>query len=94
MKKYIKFVSALGVLGALVSSCGYVGNHPNENAPTDTPAKGEITVAVDESFQNILDAEKYAPRPSQYLSSLSGHLECTNLKMIFPQTRANLHTSP
>ena len=53
MKKYIKFVSALGVLGALVSSCGYVGNHPNENAPTDTPAKGEITVAVDESFQNI-----------------------------------------
>lgn len=60
MKKYIKFVSALGVLSALVSSCGYVGNHPNENAPTDTPAKGEITVAVDESFQNILDAEKYA----------------------------------
>ncbi len=60
MKKYAKLLSILGVVSTIVSSCGGIGNPRNESVQDDTPAKGEITVAVDESFQPILDAEKSA----------------------------------
>lgn len=43
---------------ALLASCG--GGKDKDGNDLDTPAKGEITVAVDESFQQIIEAEKSA----------------------------------
>lgn len=55
MKTILKaFVTVVGI--ASISACG--GGQSEKEL--DTPAKGEITVAVDESFQPILDAEKMA----------------------------------
>lgn len=41
-----------------LASCG--GGKDKDGNDLDTPAKGEITVAVDESFQQIIEAEKSA----------------------------------
>jgi phosphate transport system substrate-binding protein len=56
MKKIVNLwiTTALGI--ALMSSCGSSSNSKFD----DTPAKGEITVAVDESFQPVIAAEKSA----------------------------------
>ncbi|MCU0468651.1 MAG: substrate-binding domain-containing protein [Arcicella sp.] len=56
----IKIVNRmLIVLGmAILASCG--GGKDKDGNELDTPAKGTITVAVDESFRQILEAEKTA----------------------------------
>lgn len=57
MKTILK-LSCLILMTATLFSCGKSkGKDGNE---LDTPAKGEITVAVDESFRPILEAEKMA----------------------------------
>jgi phosphate transport system substrate-binding protein len=42
----------------ILTSCG--GGKGKDGKDLDTPANGEITVAVDESFQQIIEAEKSA----------------------------------
>lgn len=51
----LKKISILSIAG-IMFSCG--GN--NNSKDLDTPAKGDIIVAVDESFKPIIDAEKTA----------------------------------
>ena len=55
MKSVNKIMSLLFIMGMMVS-CG--GGKDKNGNDLDTPAKGEITVAVDESFQQIIEAEK------------------------------------
>ena len=54
MKSVNKIMSLLFIMGMMVS-CG--GGKDKNGNDLDTPAKGEITVAVDESFQQIIEAE-------------------------------------
>jgi phosphate transport system substrate-binding protein len=56
MKIFLQLVCFTVMLG-LTISCKSTGKDGKE---LDTPAKGEITVAVDESFRPILEAEKMA----------------------------------
>ncbi len=79
MKKCVKLLTVLSLLGSTLLSCS-VGTRKTENAPDDTPAKGEITVAVDESFQPILDAEK---------SAFEQSYKYTKIKLVYkPETEA------
>jgi phosphate transport system substrate-binding protein len=54
--KRIKNMMSLLLLAGVMASCG--GGKDKNGNDLDTPAKGEITVAVDESFQQIIEAEK------------------------------------
>lgn len=56
MKIFLQIVCCAVILGFTIS-CNSTGKDGKE---LDTPAKGEITVAVDESFLPILEAEKMA----------------------------------
>ena len=47
---------SLLLITGLMASCG--GGKDKNGKDLDTPAKGEITIAVDESFQQIIEAEK------------------------------------
>ena len=47
---------SLLLFAGMMASCG--GGKDKNGNDLDTPAKGEITVAVDESFQQIIEAEK------------------------------------
>ena len=54
--KYVKNIMSLLLITGLMASCG--GGKDKNGNDLDTPAKGEITIAVDESFQQIIEAEK------------------------------------
>jgi phosphate transport system substrate-binding protein len=54
--KCIKNIMSLLLLAGVMASCG--GGKDKNGNDLDTPAKGEITIAVDESFQQIIEAEK------------------------------------
>lgn len=54
--KYVKNIMSLLLITLLMASCG--GGKDKNGKDLDTPAKGEITIAVDESFQQIIEAEK------------------------------------
>lgn len=54
--KYIIRIMSFSLLMSLMASCG--GGKDKNGKDLDGPAKGEITVAVDESFQQIIEAEK------------------------------------
>ena len=54
--KSIKNILSLSLILSIMASCG--GGKDKDGKELDTPAKGEITVAVDESFQQIIEAEK------------------------------------
>jgi phosphate transport system substrate-binding protein len=54
--KSIKNIMFLMLLTGILTSCG--GGKDKNGNDLDTPANGEITVAVDESFQQIIEAEK------------------------------------
>jgi phosphate transport system substrate-binding protein len=54
--KCINRIMSLLLLVSIVASCG--GGKDKNGNDLDTPANGEITVAVDESFQQIIEAEK------------------------------------
>ena len=54
--KYVKDIMSLLLITGLMASCG--GGKDKNGNDLDTPAKGEITIAVDESFQQIIEAEK------------------------------------
>ena len=56
MKNTINLWCAVTLVAMVMLSCGGGSNTNYE----DTPAKGEITVAVDESFQPVIAAEKSA----------------------------------
>ena len=47
---------SLLLMCSIMTSCG--GGKDKNGKDLDTPAKGEITIAVDESFQQIIEAEK------------------------------------
>jgi phosphate transport system substrate-binding protein len=54
--KYIKNILSVLLISSILTSCG--GGKDKNGNDLDTPAKGEITVAVDESFQQIIEAER------------------------------------
>ena len=57
MKSINRIMSLLFILG-IMASCG--GGKDKNGKDLDTSAKGEITVAVDESFKQIIEAERNA----------------------------------